>query len=274
MNIPDSIIAITVLILVIGSAMLIAFVYVKTPSKRELLLYGDRLVFKVKDYTDTIKLAELSEVNLYIDKSKYFIGITENDNETVLELDIIFQNEKNKILETVKSWSDRGFQAKITNKDELSKQARLKKSTSNTYLKHDFSRHEVKIQPGFPFKAKTIIPYTTIPKKALFVLSVEAIEELNWSIVDYSEEKIECATDSAFKSWGNRLSVMFKDRFMLITCEDYGGTLFPAAAKSETRSFLNTLSQLSNELDLRALEERYDSIDVFIKAAIVKNIVR
>lgn len=264
LNLPFLVIGIFTAILAIGSVFLIAFVYVKVPSKGELLFYEDFLVFKAKKESSTIKIAELSKINFYIEGGKYLIGFTKNKKESILEIDIVFQSEKKIINEIVENWSKKGFQVEIRNNDELLRKARLKKKdpikTSNANLRFDFSKYKVKIQPGLSFKAKTVIPYGKISKKALFVLSTEIIENLNWTLIDYYSDGIRGVTESAFKIFGNSILILFKDEFMVMTCEDYGGALFPIGAKEHIRSFLTSLSELSNELDLEFLEERYENM--------------
>lgn len=264
LNIPFLIVAILIAIIAIGSALLIAFVYVRVPSKGELHFYEDFLIFKVKKESSTIKIAELSKVNFYIERDKYFIGILKNRKESILEIDIVFQSEKKKISEIVENWSGKGFQVEIINNDELTRKARLKKKvsikTSNSDLKHDFLKYKVKIQPGLPFKAKTIIPYDKISKKALFILSTESIENLNWAVSDYYSESISGVTDGAFQLFGNSFLILFKDELMVMTCEDNGKGLIPIGAKEHIRGFLTSMSELSNEVDLEFLEERYDEM--------------
>lgn len=264
LNLPFLVIGIFIAILAIGSVFLIAFVYVKVPSKGELQFYEDYLIFKVKKESSTIKIAELSKMNFYIEGGKYFIGIAKNKKESILEIDIVFQSEKKIINEIIENWSEKGFQVEIRNNDELIRKARLKKKStiksSNKDLKYDFSKFKVKIQPGLPFKAKTIIPYDKISKKALFVLSTEIIENLNWALIDCYSDGIRGVTESAIKIFGNSFLILFKDEFMVMTCEDNGRALFPIGAKEHIRSFLTTMSELSNELDLEFLEERYDKM--------------
>jgi len=264
LNLPFFFIGIFIAILAIGSALLVAFVYVKVPSKGGLQFYEDFLIFKVKNESSTIKIAELSKLNFYIDGSKYFIGITKNMKESILEIDIVFQSEKKLINEIVENWSKKGFHVEIIDNNELLRKARLKKKvsnkTSNAELRYDFLKYKVKIQPGLPFKAKTIIPYDKIPKKVLFVLSTEIIENLNWAVIDYYPDGISGVTDSAFKLFGNSFLILFKDELMVMTCEDNGRGLFPIGAKEHIKSFLSSMSELSNELDLEFLKERYDKM--------------
>ncbi|OQA84946.1 MAG: hypothetical protein BWY27_01371 [Bacteroidetes bacterium ADurb.Bin234] len=260
LNFPIFISATLILILAIGSAFLIAFVYLKVPSKGKLQFYEDFLILKIKNEISTIKIAELSKLNFYIDGGKYFIGIIKNKNESILEIDIIFQSEKQIINEIVENWSEKGFQVKIINNQELSRKARLKKKTSNEDLRCDFSKYKVKIQPGLPFKAKAVIPYDKISKKVLFILSIESIESLNWAITCYYSDDIRGSTDSAFQSFGNSYLILFKDELMVMTCEDNGRGLFPIGAKKNIRDFLSKMSELSNELDFEFLKERYDKM--------------
>lgn len=264
LNIPIFISAILIAILLIGSVFLVAFVYFKVPSKGKLQFYKDYLIFKVKNETSTIKIADLSKLNIYIDGAKYFIGIIKNKNESILEIDIVFQSEKKIINEIVENWSEKGFQVKIINNQELSRKARLKKKvsvgTSNADVKYDFSKYKVKMQAGLPFKAKTVIPYDRISKKVLFVLSIESIENLNWGLTDAYTDGIRGFTDSVFQLFGNSFLILFKDELMEMTCEDNGRGLFPIGAKEHIKSFLRAMSELSNELDFEFLKERYDKM--------------
>lgn len=264
LNIPFFIVAILIAIIAIGSALLVAFVYVKVPSKGELQFYEDCLIFKVKKKSSTIKISELTKLNFYIEGGKYLIGVLKNKKESILEIDIVFQSEKKIINEVVENWIEKGFQVEIINNDELSRKTRLKKKvsikTSNLDLRYDFLKYKVKLQPGLPFKAKTIIPYDKMSKKALFILSIESIENLDWGVIDYSLDGIRGVTESAFQLFGNSFFIIFKEEFMIISCEDSGNGLIPMGAKEHIRSFLTTLTELSNELDIEFLEERYDNM--------------
>lgn len=264
LNVPFLIIGLFILILAIGSALLVIFVYVRVPAKGELHFFEDCLIFKVKNESNIIRIAELSKLNFYFDENKSFIGITKNIEESVFEIDIVFQSEKKIINEFVKKWSEKGFQVKIKNKGEHFRKSLLKEKslikTSNADLRYDFSKYKVKLQPGLPFKAKTIIPYDKVSKKALFVLSIEIIENLNWTVISYYQDCIDAVTDSIILIFGDSFSIIFKEEFMIITCENIDNSLFPIGAKGNIRSFLTALSELSNELDHEFLEERYDKM--------------
>lgn len=257
-------VAILIAILTIGSALLVAFIYVKVPSKGELHFFEDCLIFKVKKKSSTIKISELSKLNFYIEGGKYLIGILNNKKESILEIDIVFQTEKKILNEVVENWKEKGFQVEIINNDELSRKTRLKKivsiKKSNADYRFDFLKYKVKIQPGLPFKAKTIIPYDKMSKRVLFILSLESIEKLNWGVIEYCLDGIRGVTDCNFQLFGNSFLILFKEEFMIITCQDGGSGLFPIGAKEYIRSFLTTLSELSNELDFEFLEEKYENI--------------
>ncbi len=179
LNVPILIWVIFIAILAIGSAYLIAFVYVKVPSKGELQFYEDYLVYKVKKESSTINLSELSKIHFYIKEGKYSIGIVQNNKESILETDIVFQSEKKILYKLIEDWLEKGFLVEVINIDDISRKVRLKKKTitypSNSDLRYDFSKYKVKLEPGLPFKAKTVIPYDKVSKKALFVLSIEII---------------------------------------------------------------------------------------------------
>jgi len=264
LNVPFLIIGLFILILAIGSALLVTFVYVRVPAKGKLHFFEDCLIFKVNNESNIIRIAELSKLNFYFEENKSFIGLTKKVKESVFEIDIVFQSEKNIINELVETWLEKGFQVKIRNKVEHSRKSWLKEKASikrsNADLRYDFLKYKVKIQPGIPFKAKTIIPYDKMSKKVLFILSIESIENLNWGVIDYYLDGIRGVTDTVFLLFGNSFLILFKEEFMIITCEDGGNGLFPIGAKETIRSFLKALSELSNELDHELLEERYDKM--------------
>jgi hypothetical protein len=263
LHIPMFIAFIIIIIIAIASVLLIILVYVRVPSKGELHFYKDLLTFKVKKERSTIKIAELSKINFYIEGGKYYIGILRNKKESIFEIDIIFQSEKKIINDLVRIWTEKGFHVELID-NKLSRKAQLKKketlNTSNADLKYDFSKYKVKIQAGIPFKAKTIIPYDKISKKVLFVLATESIENLNWGVFDCNPDDIRGVADSAFELFGYSFLILFQDECMVITCEDNGSKLFPIGVKRHIRIFLATLSELSNELDPELLEERYDNM--------------
>ncbi len=264
LNLPILILGFFIAILAIGSVFLIAFVYVKVPSKGELQFFEDFLIYKVKKESRTIKLSRLSKINFYIKEGKYSIGIVQNNKESILETDIVFQSEKKILYKLIEDWLEKGFPVEIINIDDLSRKARLKKKAiihpANSGLRYDFTKYKIKIEPGLPFKAKTEIQYEKVSKKALFVLSLEIIEQNNWTLHGYDADGIRGVTESVFEIFGHSFLILFEHKFMVLTCEDNGGGVFPIGAKKDIRNFLTTMSELSNELDLEFLEERYDKM--------------
>lgn len=261
---PEVVEGLSLFVVILGSALLVIFVYGKTPSKGVLQLYEDSLVLKLKNETINLRIRELSALNFYIEQRQYFIGVTKNNKESIFEIDIVYKSEMKILNQIVQKWSDQGFQVKLVNKDQLSRDARLKKKDPNkrsfAEIKHNFSNCKIKVQPGIPFKVKTMIPYERISKKALFILSLEIIEEFKWAMVEYDSENIKGFTDDAFRQLGNKFTISFENHFMVMSIVNAGIWIFPRGGIKEIRSFLTALTELSNELDLEFLEQRYEKM--------------
>lgn len=261
---PEVVEVLSLFVVILGSVLLVIFVYGKTPSKGIFQLYEDSLVLKLKNETITLRISALSALNFYIDRRQYFIGVTKNNKESIFEIDIVYKSEMKILNQFVQKWSNQGFQVKLVDKDQLSRDTRLKKKDLNkrsfAEIKHDFSSCKIKVQPGIPFKVKTMIPYERISPKALFILSLEIIEEFKWAMVEYDSESIKGFTDDAFRQLGNKFTISFENHFMVISIVNAGIWIFPRGGIKEIRSFLTALTELCNELDLEFLEQRYEKM--------------
>jgi len=79
-------------------------------------------------------------------------------------------------------------------------------------------------------------------------------------MVEYDSESIKGFTDDAFRQLGNKFTISFENHFMVMSIVTAGIWIFPRGGIKEIRSFLTALTELSNELDLEFLEQRYEKL--------------
>lgn len=263
-QIPFPIIGVIMLFLSIGSALLIAFVYIKGPSKGRLLFYEDYFTILNKKTKYLVKISELAKVNFYFEDNKYSLGIIKKDGESIWELDIVFGHEKQKLNEIIDKWKNKGFLVEVIHSQaSTTKTLHFEKfidETSNSKNNFDFTKFKIKIYPGLTFKVKSKIPLTKLSSKELIVIASESFEYNAWPIIKLKENRIESITDNIFPFLANRIMIDFIDNFMIISVEDYRKGIIPLGAKNQIRILLETMTLLGNNFDKEILLKKYGEL--------------
>lgn len=264
------------LILITASLLIFLLItYINKPTLGLLLFYDSQLEFQLKKEKIKLNISELSKLNIYIKKSKYFIEVVTNNYNKLFEIDIVFISEKKTINEFYQRWKAQGFKVELINEKEIQFQKLLNvsnkitaeessiseptNSNTNSLLEYDFTKYKSKVCLEFLYKIKCEIPIIKSTKKELFVLAYESIKMLNWKLKTVDFDIIGANTEITYQNHGNYILIRFNDDYMTIICKD-NSSLITIGGKTNIKELLLMMSTLSKKFDPELLKLRFDEM--------------
>lgn len=265
------------LILITASLLIFLLItYINKPTLGLVLFYDNQLEFQLKKEKIKINISELSKLNIYIKNSKYFIEIKTNNYNQVFEIDVVFLSEKKIINEFFQRWKAQGFQVEIINEEvnefqklinkneqttvDRSSIIETSKNKTSSLSKYDFTKYNINLSIGIPYKVKCEIPVNQSTKKEMYILAYESIKMLNWKLKSVDLDRIEARTGKAFQNFGNSILIKFSEDYMTIFCKDSGNALFTLGGKTNIKDLLFMMSNLSIKLDAKLINEKFDKM--------------